>query len=56
MDPNDLTNTLLLSYKLHTRIIELQTRLITILKESPEERQLIESLETLIDELKGVLK
>ena len=56
MDANDVNNTLVLHFKLHQRIIALQDRLISILKESPEERQLIDSLETLIDELKGVLK
>jgi hypothetical protein len=56
MEPNDLTNTLLVHYKIHQRIIALQERLITILKQSPNETQIIESLETLIDELKAVLK
>lgn len=56
MDGNDVSNTLLVYYKLHTRIIDLQSRMIALLKTSPEERQLIDSLETLIDELKGVLK
>ncbi len=56
MDSTDLTNSLLLHYKIHQRIIALQERLINILKENPDERQLIDSLETLIDELKAVLK
>lgn len=56
MDNNDLNNTLVIHYKIHQRIIALQERLITILKENPDERQLIDSLETLIDELKAVLK
>ena len=56
MDANDLTNTLTMAFKIHTRIIELQSRLINILKESPNERQIIESLEDKIDELEGVLK
>ena len=56
MDNSDMTSTLITLYKLHRRIIEIQDELIELLKQDEKDIQLISEKETLINELKVVLK
>ena len=51
-----MTSTLITLYKLHRRIIELQDELIELLKQDEKDVQLIAEKETVINELKVVLK